>query len=280
MLTRWLRPRSDSPALPPNLPLQVVVTFVNAGYAKSGMLANWVHSLTALGLEEHLLIATLDEESEAVARQLPGTVVRFNADECPNPTTEAIPYKAEGWVPLMFSKVSLVRHLLQEGKHVLYSDVDVVFRRNPLGFFPGEATADFAAQCDARADMPTGKPQRLCAGLYLAHPTPKAIKALTFTPEEMVGMPGDQSFMRKRLGREKVARCVILPRSLFPNGSMWRKNPPPDPVAVHFNWIVGVEPKVEWMKRSGMWVVEGSESGRLRGEGLRLPANDERERGG
>jgi hypothetical protein len=247
-MPNWWRRKRREVLIPDNLPSHVIATCVNGGYAKCGLLENWAQSLQRLGLERQVVIAALDDEADAVARELPGFVLRFETEETPKPVTVALRYRKEGWKPVVFSKLALVRQLLQSGRHVLFSDSDVVFRRNPLQWFPGEGKADFAAQSDAPANSKSDTPGSLCSGLYFAHPTREAMETLRFTTGDLERHGGDQDFLRKRLGQERMARCLMLPRELFPNGNVWKNTPPPDPVAVHFNWVEGVEAKLHWIR--------------------------------
>lgn len=247
-----LRHRTERAPVPEGLPGKVIVTCVNSGYAKCGLLENWALHLARLGLTDHIVIGALDDEAERAARCLPGTVIRFNSDIAPRPDSGALRYRREGWKPIVFSKLGLVRSLLMSGRHVLFSDADVVFLKNPLAYFPGERVADFAAQSDAPAQTKSDSPRTLCSGLYFAHPTREAIETLRITVEEMNALGGDQDYLRLRLGVERTARCVMLPRREFPNGDVWRAAPPPDPVAVHFNWVEGVERKLQWVQECGL----------------------------
>lgn len=251
MIFAWRR--RPQLVIPDNLPQTVVVTCVNGGYAQSGMLQNWVSCLDALGLKDSVFIGALDVTAEKIAAGLSCQSIRFDGHSGLRLPKEALFYRRTGWRSLVFSKLVFVRKLLETGRHVLFSDADVVFLKNPLSFFPGESRADFAAQSDALADASGDAPRSLCSGLYYAHPTREAIEALSFTSEDMEQHGGDQDFLRKKLGIERAARCSMLPRGLFPNGHLWRHRPPTDPVAVHFNWIEGVEAKRKWMEDSGMW---------------------------
>lgn len=253
-IIRRLRWRASGTVIPGSLPDRVIATCVNGGYARCGLLENWACGLASLGLEDLIVIGALDEEAARIAARLPGTMLRVTgSDELGEPGVEALEYRREGWKCVVFSKLSFVRRLLQSGREVLFSDADVVFLKDPLGFFPGEGRADFAAQSDAPVGSPGEDPRSLCSGLYFAHPTREAIEALRFTPENAGRCGGDQDFLRARLGVERAARCVMLGRDDFPNGNVWRAAPPPAPVAVHFNWIEGVANKIRWMRECGFF---------------------------
>ncbi len=254
MFFAW--PRKHQYVIPDRLPQTIVVTCVNGGYAQSGMLRNWVGYLTALGLQDSVLVGALDDRAEEIASALSCQSMRFEGHPSHRLAKESLVYRRAGWKPVVFSKLSFVRRLLETGRHVLFSDADVVFLKNPLPFFPGENRADFAAQSDALDDASGDAPRSLCSGLYYAHPTREAIEALSFTPEDLEQHGGDQDYLRKKLGIERAARCSMLPRNLFPNGHLWKHRPPSDPVAVHFNWIEGVEAKRKWMEDCGMWCLD------------------------
>lgn len=252
----WQRLRRPVEAfrLPPQIAAPVIVTCVNHGYAASGLLENWALSLARLGLQKHVLIAALDDAAASLAARLPGTTLRWNAADLRAPSRTALRFREKGWKPVVFSKVSLVRVLLEAGCPVLFSDADVVFLRDPRPWFPGEETADFAVQSDAPADAAGNAPDTLCSGLYYAHPTRDAIRTLRFTAADLRASRGEQEFLRRQLAVRRTARCLMLPRDLFPNGALWQQLPPNDPVAVHANWVVGVAEKIALLRRTGLWL--------------------------
>lgn len=67
--------RAKRALVPHGLPEKVIVTCVNSGYAKCGLLENWARHLARLGLTDHIVIGALDDDAERAARSLPGTVM-------------------------------------------------------------------------------------------------------------------------------------------------------------------------------------------------------------
>ncbi len=241
--------------LPTNFEIPIIATCVNHGYAASGLVENWALSLARLGLEKHVLIVALDDGAAKLTKNMPGSTLRWNAENLPVPSRDSLLFRREGWKPVVFSKVACVGMLLEAGYPVLFSDADVVFLRNPLTWFPDEHLTDFAFQSDSDSEVNSHCPSLLCSGLYFALPTQAAIETLNYSESDLNAHGGEQDFFRHRLAADRSARCTMLPLELFPNGAYWQKYSPSDPVAVHTNWVVGDADKIALLRRTGLWLL-------------------------
>jgi hypothetical protein len=217
------------------------------------MLANWVNSLKRLALEKHILLVCLDDESHRMACAQHVRTLRWNAEMLPSPQCGAAIYRKDGWKPIVFTKLVGVRELLQAGFQVIFSDLDVVFLRNPLPYFE-HADFEFSFQSDAPAHLAGLAPEFLCSGFYHVRPTVNAIETLRFELEDYERWGGDQDFLRNRMTQNRLSTFRMLPRELFPNGALWQSAPPEEPFVVHFNWLIGVDAKVASMQESGLWL--------------------------
>jgi hypothetical protein len=234
-----------------------VATFVNSGFARSGIFENWVRSVERVGLRDRIFVGAVDSDALSVARSFGLWVVELKSIGIESASSRALRFKEQGWKAVMYRKLIMMRALLSAGKSVLYSDADVVFRRNPMPFFPPESATDMAFQSDAPAGARNPPPQVLCAGFFFAHPTSASIEVLTFDSDDYDACSEDQACLRRRVSHVSGVRIAMLSDEDFPNGRVWQERPPANPVAVHLNFAFCIEDKIELAKRTGLWLLEG-----------------------
>lgn len=239
-----------------HLKTPIICACVNHGYASGPLMRNFVQSIYRIGRGEHLLLAALDDGAFSILKTLHGSVLRWNATSLPTPTEESILFRKFGWKAIVFSKIALVRELAEQNVDILFSDVDVIFIEDPLPLLLQLNVDDFAFQSDVSHGGNWREPSTLCSGLYFARPTQAVQKTLSLTASDLEHFAGDQPFLRHRLGNLKTARYLMLDPEFFPNGNVWAKSPPDNPVAIHFNYIVGEHKKADAMKRAGLWLLD------------------------
>lgn len=170
--------------------------------------------------------------------------------------------------------------LLERGYHVLWTDLDIFWKQNPLPTMREElnkSKVDLVIQSDAKMRRPSNA--WINSGFYLARPSDAAVSAFrAIVAHAAQSSESEQPSFQKILcnTRRTGDRCInrrlgvhtlVLERKDFPNGSMKRmlakiryepgdEESSDDNVAiVHFNWRKGIEEKINSFVQAGMWLV-------------------------
>jgi len=165
---------------------------------------------------------------------------------------------------ICYMKLEIVTAVLACGEPLLYTDVDVVFRRNPL-----EDLEKRLASCDAvfqQEEPPGGKnhkqlgPHLWGAGLFAVKPTDagKALVAPKGGEEEnRWEWHSDAGLLGTRLLRTPpVAAVELLPTELYPSGWYQKETKiSAERFACHYNWTVTAESKIKRMGQEGDWMI-------------------------
>lgn len=177
--------------------------------------------------------------------------------------------------------------LLERGYNVLWADVDIFFKRNPLATMRDEldkSKVDIVIQSDAK--MRRRPNAWINSGFYLARPSDATVRAFRgIVAHAAQSSESEQPSFQKILCETRRAgdRCInrrlgvqtlVLERKDFPNGSMKNllakvRYEPGDEdqeqeeeessddnvVIVHFNYRKGIEEKINSFVQSGMWLL-------------------------
>lgn len=169
-------------------------------------------------------------------------------------------FKSEGWDACMLDKLECLLRLPQDGQATLYVDSDVVL-------MPGLAEWCEATirQADFDAVLYSDDVVQWCAGVMLFRSTAKvhAWWRLVADMSPIWRLP-DQDVIHHLRAQSADRKGVLpLPMSSMPgdvisnwatigNRSVWQGEPfdvPPTCLAWHANWCVGVDTKVEMLRR-------------------------------
>lgn len=183
-------------------------------------------------------------------------------------------------------KSILVLKVLRLGYAVLFSDVDVVWIRNPIPQLLQHNRYDFVLQSDrAHIDSDTALNYNVNSGFYLVRSSQSAITAMQaiIKYSQAIRRSEQKAFNYvlcgafkdhhagpgTRIGAEQCnyrkvgATAKLLPLDMFPNGSndaLWQNRSDafertfPSVVAVHANYIEGCARKVQRIKTTGYWL--------------------------
>ena len=253
-----------------------IVTAFDAGYARSGLVANWLASVRRVGLADQVVLFPMDLEAAQYARATGVETVELWPEVIP--TTDSItPYAAADFKAVSLRKMDAIRHVLAQGRTVLFSDADIVFLRDP---FP--MLAEFAEEIVAQSDVPPNRRlsaprgilprwfQRrrcrntLCAGFLRVRATSATLRVFDTAREDVGRFCNDQTLLHDRLVWRAEASWALLPQDEFPNGAYlamarWRRGNQAmlnDAVIVHVNWCLS-ERKIELLKELGLWHAGG-----------------------
>ncbi|MBK9239152.1 MAG: hypothetical protein IPL75_02565 [Acidobacteria bacterium] len=240
-------------------------TLATSGYVP--FVLNLHESLKRVGLGDHLVAYTLDDESDR-ALTVAGLTCRRFAGGVERAWSN---WRTTGFQKIMEAKYSVALNLLRAGRHVLHVDSDIVFLKNPMSYLQ-----DVMARSSAHLVLQSESPQNSYnAGFWFASPAPQVIEVFsdiqsTLRREEH--WTCDQRLLNERVRQSNVLKTHALDPALFACGNQFleekRKRhfdpagPPFDTEAaylLHFNFIIGMETKVLAMKKHGALMFPGLE---------------------
>jgi hypothetical protein len=150
---------------------------------------------------------------------------------------------------LVSKRPSYILSLLRAGNHVLYADIDSVWKSSPLSYW--DDSTDMMYGIDQAGK---DKSVNYCTGLILAAPNNRTIAF--FERWEVLQQDGTQrnQHIFNELLSSMLLKTTVLPVNKFPSGFHYfqgdqRKNA----VVVHNNFIIGHDAKVARFKSHGLW---------------------------
>jgi hypothetical protein len=154
---------------------------------------------------------------------------------------------------LVLPKLDLVTTELQGEDIVVWTDVDVVYRRDPRPYLAERlqsAYVDVVFQQEWSCGLP-------CTGFFAALPTDNAKALLAPAGKLKTRYPahGDQGIVWTRLKQQaRPYRWQLLPIQQFPNGA-YQLNECLDSkrYLCHYNWTRSVQSKIDRMREEGDW---------------------------
>eukprot|EP00904_Undaria_pinnatifida_P002825 jgi/Undpi1/12543/HiC_scaffold_6.g02212.m1 len=209
----------------------------------------------------------MDEVSfEFMDRLDPGsTAMHPSAVKSKRYSTEAGKYGDKRFAEAVVVRPQLIKSIISQGYTMLWSDVDMVWLRNPLSLLPqiGEdSDVDVMLQIDYKRVFK-------CTCFMFVNPTPLSLEMLTRWEENIVRSKArlDQEAFQGPLHYmiQNGLRVEFIPREVLPAGKVFFDHKYEDDykelyhnetVIVHNNWIVGHTNKMKRFKRYRMWFVE------------------------
>jgi len=173
---------------------------------------------------------------------------------------------------LMKCRFSAIRAILEEGKRLVYADIDVAWLRNPLPYlFDVLNHYPWACQTEAYPIFPP----MFCLGFYAVSATRETLELMSHVIAGMDPLKqSDQDVFNKILveNRKYLASIFPLPEGLFPNGLLYRavdrdKEPPVvmseqlRPFIFHANCTAGLENKLRLLDHVGARIGSGNGRG-------------------
>ena len=159
---------------------------------------------------------------------------------------------------IVYKKLEHTHEELLKGNSVFVSDLDIVFLRDPWDYLMN-LLSDYDAVFQQDGD-------RKCTGFYLAKPTPETLDLFDSSQKAPGGIIGgdacDQGYIHTKLCRKKSfyknLKIKVLDKNLFPFGKYWYNNHDSlkDPYIVHYNWVAGINNKINKMKEYNHWKVK------------------------
>jgi hypothetical protein len=197
-------------------------------------------------------------EKQAAQEVTKKTVVpKFSANQ-----KKAFAYKGKHYLSLVSLRGDYVFEHLEAGRNIIYTDCDVVWKRDPREHFEGCHDAYMSSDGKNREGT------YFCTGFMAFRPTEASKQLVTAWSEKLKEKSGlNQPIFNKILRKQKGYDFVPLSRKLFPNGadffskkSTMKAEDRKNVVTVHNNFIIGSDQKRSRFKEHGLWLVGEAEA--------------------
>jgi lipopolysaccharide biosynthesis glycosyltransferase len=205
-----------------------------------------------------------DKESYDIVSQK-GHPVEMVIEGSENLTIEKTNFGTTAFNTLSYTRYKVIVGLLTKGHPVWYLDVDTVVLQNLNDVYSDLQETGYHAAMQDDINM-------LCTGCMLLFPKPITIKLMQTIYENRTSTENDQIIMMRILTHIRNAINILpLNKLQFPNGLLYFNKLHNDdkyrelqikfkqsnlPVyVVHANWMVGMETKIDALKKKGLWFV-------------------------
>lgn len=256
----------------------VILVAVTFGYAE--MLMSFICRLRALGLADNLVVAALDEDLYRFSFTQ-GLAVYYEQGSTRLKGIDSKDCQFGSQCFRQFTKLKSrsVLHVLKAGYSVLWTDVDIVWFKDPLPELLSFGTGSFPIQSnEPNASLPGTGIRRINSGFYFARAdamTVEAFEAITAHAattslseqpsfyDVLCGVGGELLVP----GKEECVwtnglKTVFLDRAGYPNGAVhkfWEAKDVEGACAekgctiLHNNWIAGKDAKRERLVKNNFW---------------------------
>jgi len=254
----WLLHYSESSSR--SLTYWTVMVTVNDGYYD--FLLNWLYHFERLNLNIGVIVIAEDNlvKQKLQARELK-TNIRIEQSGL-DLEPKAYGFGHSNFKVLMATRATHIWRHLQAGTNLIFSDIDTVWRLNPLPYFETEDDFDMMIQVDAkeRPREPRVKPW-YCAGFMAIKSNERTIQMMTDWEAALKEKPqlNQPTFNEILHSKSSSVKHIGLPSENFPNGVVYFEhfNDPQRQkvVIVHNNFIVGHDEKKQRFVSHGLWNV-------------------------
>mmetsp|Transcript_119454 Transcript_119454/g.349452 ORF Transcript_119454/g.349452 Transcript_119454/m.349452 type:complete len:322 (-) Transcript_119454:32-997(-) len=170
-------------------------------------------------------------------------------------TQDGHPFGSQAYKKVVSQRPRQIRHFLEQGCSVLYSDIDMAWVEDPFreisraGNFDMYVTDDSPEKKGLVSD-------NLCSCFLYMHPTSK-VKAVMSRWAYMLEGKLQRNQLRFTQAFHTIRKCfpdfaVALPRTEFPPGSDNSSHP----TVLHANYVIGEQEKKEFLKKHGAWSLD------------------------
>lgn len=229
------------------------VLFSNKG---SSILAeNLLQSMENVGIEKTSIILYVNDD-ETVKKFLKKEI-RIKKTKDNNNIIEYQNWGEKSFFQLVHNKLLSIYDSI-EFKDSLYIDTDIVLLRNPKKYLYS-LNVDMALQDSSFKN----NKNRYCTGFWFIKRTDKnkeiLNKVINIHKEFLKYKEsfGDEGAFNRIMKTENIqdVKIQLLSRSLFPNGDVFfnRKIDKQEKYLVHANFIIGIDKKIEMLKKHNLW---------------------------
>lgn len=234
----------------------IFTAVLNRGYLMYTM--NMLKSLQPWGLDKKILLICLDIDSYDFLLKR-----KYNA-VCINTHIKDFLSFNSGtkYLTICFFKWFAISKLLDLGHNVLYTDGDIVFRKDPLPHVR-EFTEPVDIWIQNDAGVESEGAGNLCTGYFYvkSNETTRYLFCLETDEQKQrfFSDSGDQAYFNMYM--KEHLQFKTLPLRMYPNGKCFfhfKNSLLPICILVHFNWVLGHE-KMAKMREHEMWLLTEDE---------------------
>eukprot|EP00223_Ostreococcus_mediterraneus_P000492 CAMPEP_0179721188 /NCGR_PEP_ID=MMETSP0938-20121108/4351_1 /TAXON_ID=548131 ORGANISM="Ostreococcus mediterraneus, Strain clade-D-RCC1107" /NCGR_SAMPLE_ID=MMETSP0938 /ASSEMBLY_ACC=CAM_ASM_000576 /LENGTH=252 /DNA_ID=CAMNT_0021595125 /DNA_START=405 /DNA_END=1163 /DNA_ORIENTATION=+ len=244
------------------------------------MFENLACNLRLVGGFDRLVAVAFDKETITWATARNISMIYASKFSRAGTSSQDVRYGTAAYKSATKLKSLAVLHILKAGYKVIFTDVDVVWFKNPYVALQQYWTTDFVIQHDSKHDSL----MKLNSGLYGARPTSDVISAFeSIVDAARKSKSSEQPHFQAILCENHTihGRCMyrntiirVLPSETFPNGGWLINNSnffklgaksftkiTQKPLyAVHNNWVVGIERKIRRQRAHHLWWAQENSS--------------------
>jgi hypothetical protein len=254
----------------------VVVMTVNWGQA--GLFFNFVCAARSRGLDlSNILMFATDQATVELAASLGVKVFDVQDAFGEMPEEAATAYGDSKFMRMMLAKIYCVHLVILLGYDVLFQDVDLVWRRNPLEFFYSSKADDYDMFFqDDGARSTRYAPFSPNSGFYFVKNNPRTVfffNTFVRMGDLIIQTRSHQEVMTAIMSEQaswKGLRVKVFGRDtkegmLFPGGFHFHRNSEfmkrmiegsEDPYIFHMSWTLSKDDKVLFFQQLGEWYVK------------------------
>jgi hypothetical protein len=244
-----------------------VITAMTCDHRFALLFENWVASCDRFGIECRASTIVFPTDRVALERVEALGFVAYFDDESQQvrEMTDSHAYGSSAWTEYMYHQNWVIKNLLELPADLLFQDVDLVWRHDPIPLLRREAAA--GADIQAMYDGPNPRFQPLYANggfMYFRHsPRVQNFWAEVYARHDMVSYYGSQQEPLNVLLAAHAARDLdvrLLDEQRFANGHLYcgPPTPPPDPWVMHNSWTGTLSEKLERYVANDLWFLDQS----------------------
>lgn len=221
---------------------------VTVSYGFDDMFRNWWYWYSKLNLDADVVLLAEDMQTYRQYNDSRNWITLLSSFNSSLGEGEALQYDTLKYKKLVSFRATHILQLLRSVKKLIYTDIDTVWLRSPLGYLEGDY--DFVGALDAvHGDAPY-----FCTGFFAFHNTSAAFTLLVEWEKELLSSPQLNQPIFNRIVRTGHFDAKVLSRVQFPSGNLYFNNQTHEQtVVVHNNFIQGKENKIRRFQHSRLW---------------------------
>ncbi len=244
-----------------------VVTGMTCDHRFSLLLENWAASCTRFGIECRAATIVFPTDRDALERvESLGFVAYFDDDsQLLRDMTQSESFGDIAWTEYMYHQNWVIKKLLDLPADVLFQDVDLVWRHDPIPLLHRQARD--GAHIQAMYDGPNDRFQPLYVNsgfMYLRNSSQvRAFWGEVYAHHEMIGYyRSQQEPLNVMLAAyaHRGLEVLVLDEERFANGHLYcgGRTAPSDPWVVHNSWTQGLSEKLKRYRANDLWFLNES----------------------
>lgn len=242
----------------------IVLLEVNNGYYD--ILQNWLVHFYNLRLRNKVVIVALDD---AVKKNIEKDVIskhssQFSVVGSMHPSINAaLKYDSPEYKKLVSGRASNILSMLEKGVNVIYSDVDTIWRSNPLPYVTGRNDTDLILSVDSK--QARGFKPYYCTGFMAIVSNNRTISFINEWKHALDRQPQlNQPIFNELLYKQSNVKHEPLPIQEFPSGDLYFNQfsdaQRQEAVVVHANYMIGHESRKSSFQKHHLWMLNDTET--------------------